>query len=61
MPSLTLQALIVGAVLSAIIELGQPLFNDHRASSSDIILGAVGTGLGALLASRVGKFVGTER
>ena len=61
LPSLTLQALIVGAVLSAIIEVGQPLFNDHRASSSDIILGAVGTGLGALLASRVGKFVGTER
>jgi len=47
---------LIGAVLSAIIELGQPLFNDHRASSSDIILGAVGTGVGALLASRVGKF-----
>ena len=48
---------MLGAILSAIIEIGQPLFNDHRASSSDIILGAVGAGLGALLASRVGKTV----
>ncbi len=54
-------ASLPGAVLSAIIELGQPLFNDDRASSSDIVLGAVGTALGAIVANRVRKFVGTER
>jgi glycopeptide antibiotics resistance protein len=41
-----------GALISAVIELGQPFFNDHLCSSSDILLGGVGACIGAYIAGR---------
>lgn len=46
--------LIAGAVVSAVVEIGQSAFNlKHGTSLSDVILGAIGGGFGALLASRL--------
>lgn len=60
-PQLWIAAFVVGGSLSAIIEVGQSLFNDHRSSLSDVILGGVGVSLGALLASRVARIGGTRQ
>jgi hypothetical protein len=50
---------IAGAMLSAVIEIGQPLFNEHRCSTSDVILGAAGAWVGAMIAMRVAVAVKT--
>jgi VanZ family protein len=43
---------LAAAGLAAVIEVGQALMTDHAPASSDVILGAVGTGFGAMLAHR---------
>jgi VanZ family protein len=44
---------LVGAGLAGVIELGQALMTEHSATTSDVILGAVGAGFGGLIALRL--------
>ncbi len=47
------QSALAGAGLAGVIELGQALVTEHSATTSDVILGAVGAGLGGLIARRL--------
>ena len=47
------QAALAGAGLSGVIEVGQALMTAHSTTTSDVILGAVGAGLGGLIAARL--------
>ena len=46
---------VCGGTLSLIVELGQVAWTMHRASTSDVVIGAIGGGLGTILANRVAR------
>ncbi|HJZ90651.1 MAG TPA: VanZ family protein [Gemmataceae bacterium] len=46
-------ATAVGGIVSGTIEVGQAALTTHRPSASDLILGAIGAGLGGIIAIRV--------
>jgi VanZ family protein len=45
-------AWVVGVAVAVAVEIGQAAFTEHPASISDVILGAVGTGISGLIATR---------
>jgi glycopeptide antibiotics resistance protein len=46
---------VIGGTLSLAIELGQAAWTNHRSSTSDVMIGMIGGGLGAILAGRLSQ------
>jgi glycopeptide antibiotics resistance protein len=46
---------VIGGALSLTIELGQAAWTTHRSSTSDVMIGMIGGGLGAVLAGRISQ------